>query len=232
MSKTALAAAVMAAVLATPVCADLFSSYAVKGRGSDGSTYEGKVEIKPEGQIYQLDFCCDKSTGFAVEHQDFLAAAYSFDNGNGDLNIWKRAGEVWVGVFSDYSDGSLGGEVMYNPNKDTTVALDANRGRSRKPIGKYRISGTNPNGSTYTGEVEIGAWADAFDVSRTIGDVRWSGTGVTFDGAIAINVTVGDDLPRQAVGVVGLFVPEGNGFVGVWAKKGSDRMGAERWVRK
>jgi hypothetical protein len=232
MSKTALAVAVMVALLATPVCADLFSNYAVKGRASDGSTYEGKVEIKPVGQIYQLDFCCDKSTGFAVEHQDFLAAAYSFDNGNGDLNIWKRDGDDWVGVFSDYSDGGLGGEVMYNKNKDTTVALDANRGRSRKPVGKYRISGTNPNGSTYTGEVEIGAWADAFDVSRTIGDVRWSGTGVTFDGAIAINVTVGDDLPRQAVGVVGLFVPEGNGFVGVWAKKGSDRMGAERWVRK
>jgi hypothetical protein len=230
MSKAALAAAVMVAVLATPVCADLFSSYAVKGRGSDGSSYDGTVNVKPIGQIYQLDFCCDKFTGFAVEYQDFLAAAYFGADGSGDLNIWKRAGDAWVGVFSDYSDGSLGAEVM--SNDDVSVVLDANRGRSRKPIGKYRISGTNPNGSTYTGEVEIKAWADAFDVFRTVGDLQMTGTGVVFDDAIAFNVSATDNEPRQVIGVVGLFVPEGNGFIGVWAKKGSDRMGAERWVRK
>jgi hypothetical protein len=230
MSKAALAVAVLVAVLATPVCADLFSSYAVKGRGNDGSSYDGTVKITPVGQTYRLDFCCDKATGLAVENQDFLAAAYSFDNGNGDLNIWRRAGDAWVGVFSDYSDGSLGAEVM--SDNDVSVQLDASRGRSRKPVGAYRMSGTNPDGSTYTGEVEITAWGDAFDVTRKTGDVQWSGTAVTFDGAIAINVTQGDDTPRAAVGVVGLFVPEGNGFLGLWAKKGSDRMGAERWVRK
>jgi hypothetical protein len=225
MSKTTLAAAVMVAILATPVCADLFSSYAVKGRGTDGSTYGGKVNIKPTGQIYQLNFCCDKQTGLAVEYQDFLAAAYLTT-----LNIWKRDGDAWIGVFSDYNEGGLGAEVM--STHDVSVVLDANRGRSRKPIGTYRISGTNPNGSTYTGEVEIKAWADAFDVSRTIGDKQTTGTGVTFDGAIAINVTTGDDTPRATTGVVGLFVPEGNGFVGVWGRRGSDRLGAERWVRK
>jgi hypothetical protein len=151
-------------------------------------------------------------------------------DGSGDLNIWKRAGDAWIGVFSDYSDAGLGAEVMYNNNAPDLP--DTSRGKSRKPVGKYRISGTNPNGSTYTGEVEIKAWADAFDVLRTIGDEFTSGTAVGFDGAIVMNVTKGDDPPRQKIGVVGLFVPEGNGFVGVWARAGSQQMGAERWVRE
>jgi hypothetical protein len=30
----------------------------------------------------------------------------------------------------------------------------------------------------------------------------------------------------------GLFVPDGNGYLGIWAKAGSQRVGAERWARK
>ena len=91
-------------------------------------------------------------------------------------------------------------------------------------------AGTNPNGSTYTGEVEIKSWSDAFDVARKIGSDETSCTAVGFDGALVINV--GKDNSRVPIGVLGLFVPEGDGFVGVWVRAGTQRMGAERWARE
>jgi hypothetical protein len=228
MSKTALAAAVTLAVLAVPVSADLFSSYDVSGRGNDGSSYTGNVKITPAGQTYRLDFCCVQFNGLAVEYQDFLAIAYFSKDNGGDLNIYKRAADAWIGVFSDYGDGNLGAEVLYNG--EAPDLPDTRRGKSRKPIGKYRLSGTNPNGSTYDGEIEIQPWADSFDVFRTIGNEQTSGTAVTFDGAIVMNIGKSDT--RQAVGVLGLFIPDGNGFIGVWARAGGQQMGAERWVRE
>jgi hypothetical protein len=42
----------------------------------------------------------------------------------------------------------------------------------------------------------------------------------------------GANKSRAKIGIVGLFVPEGNGCIGIWTKAGSQRIGAERWVRK
>jgi len=227
--RYALAAAAVLPLLVTPVFADLFSSYAVNGRGNDGKSYDGTVNVAPAGQVYRLDYCCEKYSGLAVEYQDFLAIAYvTPDKGSGDLNIYRRAGDAWAGAFSDYTDSGLGNEVLYN-NKAPDLP-NLSRAKSRKPVGKYRISGTNPNGSTYSGEVEIKPWADAFDIARKIGNDETSGTAVTFDGALVINV--GKDDNRALIGVLGLFVPDGNGFVGVWARAGSQQLGAERWVRE
>jgi hypothetical protein len=75
-------------------------------------------------------------------------------------------------------------------------------------------------------------WGDAFDVDRTIGDEETTGTAVALGNAIAMNVTTGDDTPRAAFGVIGLFVKDGAGMLGVWVKSGNQKIGAERWVRK
>jgi hypothetical protein len=227
--KYALAAAAALVLLVTQAFANLFSSYAVNGRSGDGSSYDGTVNITPAGQIYRLEFCCEKYKGLAIEYNDFLAIAYVGDKGGGDLNIYKRAGDAWIGAFSDYTDSGLGTEVLYN-NKLLDLP-DPGRAKSRKPLGKYRISGTNPNRSTYDGEVEIKPWSDAFDVFRTVDNEQTNGTAITFDGAIVMNVGR-SDAPREAIGIVGLFVPEGNSFIGVWVRAGSQQMGAERWVRE
>jgi hypothetical protein len=229
--RYAVAAAAVLSLLVTPVFADLFSSYAVNGRGNDGKSYDGTVNVTPAEQVYRLEFCCDKFKGLGIEYQDFLAFAYVSDSNHdsGDLNIYRRAGNAWIGVFSDYTDNGLGAEVLSN-NGQTPALPNLSRAKSRKPVGKYRISGTNPNGSTYTGEVEIKSWSDAFEVARKIGSDETSGTAVGFDGALVINV--GKDNSRVPIGVLGLFVPEGDGFIGVWVRAGTQRMGAERWARE
>jgi hypothetical protein len=223
-------AATALVLLAEPGFGALNSSYDVSGRQNDGTAYTGTVKIAASGQVYRLDYCCERQFGVAIEYQDFLAVSYTNENdkNKGDLNLYRRTDNGWIGAYTDYTDGGLSVEVLSNKG-DTPDVPDLRRARSRKPIGKYRMSGTNPNGSTYTGEVEIGASADAFDVSRKIGRDEASGTAITFDGALAINVNGGD---QPSTAVVGLFVPEGNGFMGVWTKGGGQRLGAERWARE
>jgi hypothetical protein len=114
MRKYALCAAATLTMLVTPVFADLVSSYAVSGHNTDGSSYDGKITFTPAGQVYRLDYCCVQQSGFAIEYHDFLALAEIDSGGNGNLVIYKRAGDAWTGVFSQYTDSALGVEVLYN----------------------------------------------------------------------------------------------------------------------
>ena len=116
---------------------------------------------------------------------------------------------------------------MYNGSTPPEVPKPR---RAGKLSGKYQISGTNPDGSTYSGEADVSEAADKFDVARTIGNSDLHGTAVGLDGAFAINVNKNDY--RAPIGVLGLFVAEADGFVGVWVASRSQRLGAERWVRR
>ena len=230
MQKIAFGAAAALIVLAAPAFAGLVSSYAVTGRNSDGSTYTAAMKLAPADQIYRVDSDDDagtKMSGLVIEYKNFLALAEVNDN-DGYLAIYKRADDTWLGVFSDYADEhSLGTEVLYNGSTPPDVP---NPPRASRLSGKYQISGTNPDGSTYSGEAEVSEWADKFDVDRKIGNNDLSGTAVGLDGAFAMNVNKSDN--RVPIGVLGLFVPEANGFVGVWVASRSQRLGAERWVRR
>jgi hypothetical protein len=232
MRKIALLAAVLAA-LVTPGSADLVSRYSVKGRNIDGSSYTTAVTFKAVGQVYQLVAYGPplQMTGLAIEYRGFLANAQINSDGGGYLCLYRAAdNNSWAGVFSDYDGGRLGVEVLYDG--DTPDLPNANRSKSGNPAGQYRIAGTNPDGSTYTGEAEIKPWLTVFDVDRTIGNEETTGTAISFDGAFAMNVSAGDETSRATIGVIGLFVPEEKGFIGIWAEEGSQRIGAERWVRK
>src|ERR1700730_4360438 len=223
------AAALMLMALIMPVFADVASSYSVTGLNDDGSSYSGDISFTATGQIYRVSFTSDDDLkGIAIEYKDYLVIAERGGDGGGDLGIYKRSGDAWIGVFSEYDEGNLGAEVLHNgvgPELPKPEHV-----RFGDPTGEYIISGTNPDGSTYTGEVEVTRWGDAFDVDRTIGDEETTGTAVAFGNAFAMNVTEGDDTPRAAFGVVGIFLKDGNGLLGVWAKPGSQKIGAERWV--
>jgi len=230
MRKWIIGASTILALWITPTFADLSTRYTVRGKESKGTAYAGVMTFAPSGQIYRMNYCCDKFAGLAIEYQNFLAVAATGDTSGGILTLYKREGNGWTGVVSDYADGPLGSEILYN---DDVLALpNVNRAKAGKAAGKFRISGRNPNGSTYTGEVAITPRSTMFDVDRTVGDAEATGTAVIFDGAIAINVSFDSQAPREKIDVVGLFVPEGNGFLGVWVKAGNQQLGAERWVRE
>jgi Serpin (serine protease inhibitor) len=78
----------------------------------------------------------------------------------------------------------LGIEVLYDG--DAPNLPNAKRSKSNNAIVNYQIAGTNPDGSTYTGEAEIKPWDAAIDVHRTIGNDEATGTAISFDGAFAL----------------------------------------------
>jgi hypothetical protein len=219
-------------LLTTPVAADLASRYTVRGKSSDGTEYAGVMTFAPAGQIYRMNYCCDKFTGLAIEYQDFLAIVAMGAESGGVLDLYRRIDNGWAGVVSTYADEPLGAEIIYNG--DVSALPNVNPGKAGKLASKFRIAGTNPNGSTYSGAIELTARSKSstFDVDRTVGGSEATGTAVTLDGAIVINVSTDLDAAREKIDLVGLFVPEGNGFLGVWVKAGSQQLGAERWVHE
>jgi hypothetical protein len=228
MRKVVIAAAVILVMLATPGLADLASRYSISGHFGD-SDYYGAIDFKPSGQVYHSVNISgdDKTPGLAVEYENFLALAQIDSNGSGNLAIYHRQGDAWVGTYTDYDKG-LGFEVLFG--RDPPGLPDAGRAKLGKLAGKYRLSGRNPDGSIYAGEAEVTFYGATFDVDRAAGKEGMTGTAVAFDGAFVLNVSNSDG--RAPIGVLGLFIPDGNGFLGVWAKAGTDRLGAERWVRE
>ncbi len=231
MRKIGLAAFMLLAVLSAPVLADLSLRYTISGRNADGSTYTGVIRFAADGQVYRLEEASGDSkwTGLAIENRTFLALAYIDDDGSGALGLYKRSGDSWIGAYTGYGDDPLGLEVLYNGKAPDLP--NVNRANSGKIAGKYRIAGTNPDRSTYTGEVEVTSGKHFFDIDRTAGKESLSGTLFGFDDAFAFNIN-DDSKRREPIGVVALFVSDGNGFLGVWARRGSQKLGAERWVRK
>ena len=221
----------MFALLAVPSLADLAASYSVKGTNSDGSTYTGTAKITAAGQVYHLDFVAgdgSKLSGVVLQYQNFLALAEIDNNGDGDLALYQQAGDGWAGIFTGYGDNDLAAEVMYINN--AAGLPDPSQSKPDQIAGTYLLSGTNPDGSTYTGEVELTVDTGTLDVDRTIGSEELTGTAIAFGGAFAMNISTDDNA--ATIGVVGLFIPQNGGFLGVWAKAGSQKLGAERWVRK
>jgi hypothetical protein len=232
MRKIAIASAMLLGVLCAPVLADLSSRYTVSSRGPDRSAYTGAIRFTANGQVYRLEEASgeNKWTGLAIEFRDFLGMAEVSGDGGGFLALYKRAGDSWVGVWSGYdADEKLGAEVLYNGSAPDLP--DADRRRSGELVGKYQISGTNPDGKTYSGNVEVTPQKSFFDVDRTAGNEELSGTMLAFNSAFVINVNKDTDK-RAPIGVLGLFISEGNGFVGIWVQAGSQKLGAERWVRQ
>jgi hypothetical protein len=221
------------ALAALPARAELASQYSVAGRNTDGNDYTGSVAFKATGQIYRSDYTGgdgNETVGPAIEYENFLGVAVTTRDGSGGyLALYKRVDSGWAGIFTSYDDDDLAAEVLYNGR---APALLNPKAKVTGVEGTYEISGTNPDGSTYSGEIEITAGSGIFDVDRTTGKDETSGTAIVLNGAVIMNVTAGDDTPRAKIGVVGVFVPQGNGFLGVWNKPGEQRLGAERWVRK
>jgi hypothetical protein len=224
---------ILVGLAASPGFADLSSRYSIVGLNSDGQDYSGTAAFAASNQIYHADFIDSagiKTSGVAVEYENFLGIAAVARDGSGNLSLYRRADSGWAGIYTSYDDDdNLGSEVLYNGEKP---GLPSTNAKTAAVAGTYSIAGTNPDGSTYSGEVEITLNGHEFGVDRTIGKEETTGTAIVFNGALAMNVTVGDDTPPAKIGVVGVFIPQDRGFIGVWNKVGNDRLGAERWVRK
>lgn len=88
------------------------------------------------------------------------------------------------------------------------VAANAQLGRSL--VGNYTVAGRNPDGSAYSGTVQIAQTGNAVQITWNVGGQTYGGTG-TLDGRV-MTVDWGSDSP-----VVYVVMPNGE-LHGTWAK--------------
>ena len=202
---------------------DPVGGYAISGTNPDGTTYTGEVVVEPIGDKYQVSWTVAgrKSVGIGVRYLDFLAVSFRAEDdtrvallaqeGEGRLGVWARGGNQRMG-----SERWARGEAKTNPLP----------GPAANPEGGYAVSGANADGSTYTGDVVVTRVGDIFQVAKTIAGQKSTGAGIADGDFFAVSYRSGNGIQ------VALLTSRGSGEIGVWVDDGSNRLGAERWIRK
>ena len=181
-------AALLAPFTATKVIsqdsARLDGVYDVQGVNPNGTTYSGEVSIRQQGSTYHFRWRIGNGQGF---------------EGKGNLRgnrLTVNWGQQYPVIYAVGSDGVLRG--TWSNGRATEVLLPRT---TRAPSegssdldGVYDVKGTNPNGSTYSGEVSIQYQANTYQF-------RWRiANGQTFEGrgtlrGSALTVNWGQQYP-------------------------------------
>jgi hypothetical protein len=92
--------------------------------------------------------------------------------------------------------------------------------------GQYKVSGENPDGSTYRGSAAIEKTGDTYKVTRNIGGDRFIGTGIGSPEAIAVGYRSGSQTGIALIG------KEGDNYQVVWTYLNGRKLGAKKWTRE
>lgn len=92
------------------------------------------------------------------------------------------------------------------------------------PVGRYWVRGTNPNGSTYSGEVRVTRTGDTYRVVWDIGRQTYTGTGIGDDDFIAVSYRTGNQT-----GIALYGRKSGGRWEGVWTYAGGRDIGTDHW---
>ncbi len=149
----------------TPGERELSGVYSVSGAGTHGTNpYAGVLNITPSGDVYGLRWQTDRGTriGKAVQLGEAAAATYA---GTG---AGKGCG---VMLYRIASDGSLEGRsVMWDESKYGTEKGVRTEGRNFP--GTYDMTGTSPDGKTYSGQLTITKDGEGYLFEWKLGKTR------------------------------------------------------------
>ncbi|PYS87018.1 MAG: hypothetical protein DMF70_01370, partial [Acidobacteria bacterium] len=96
-----------------------------------------------------------------------------------------------IGCKSTSSSNSKSNETS-NTNKTTSSTTSVTKSAPPDIAGKYNVTGTNPNGSAYKGELEVIKHGDVYQF-RWSGGASYDGVGVQLGDVIAVAFTTGEN---------------------------------------
>jgi hypothetical protein len=101
------------------------------------------------------------------------------------------------------------------------VALPA-KADSLTLASRYEASGSNPDGSKYTGTATVTVISDTtYTIAWKIGDSTYEGFGMRLNDSLAATYTIDGDP-----GLI-IYKVDGDGLTGAWAIRGHDGVGTE-----
>jgi hypothetical protein len=92
--------------------------------------------------------------------------------------------------------------------------------------GQYKVSGQNPDGSTYKGAAKVEKTGDTYKVSWNVGGEVFIGTGIGSPEAIAVAYRSGSQTGIALIG------KEGENYGVVWTYLNGRQLGTEKWIRE
>jgi hypothetical protein len=104
--------------------------------------------------------------------------------------------------------------------------LLATSGAFAQMTGQYKVSGENPDGSTYRGAATVEKTGDTYKVTWTVGGDRFIGTGIGSPEAIAVGYRSGSNTGIALIG------KEGENYQVVWTYLNGRKLGTEKWTRE
>jgi len=176
-------------------------TYHAAGKTPDGKAYEGDVAIAPLGHVKAVLWRLDSGAaykGIGLETGTVFGVAYGNDKPFG-LVIYKVAGGRLDGRWSLAVENGkgVGREVLQGP-----AGLN----------GSYDITtGENPNGTAYTGRVEIRPKGDTYILQWFTPSASAVGIGVLVNGVLA--VAYGQE---PGFGIVA-YQQQGDHLQGLWS---------------
>jgi hypothetical protein len=186
--------------VSTTSAADFAGTYTVQGEG-----YTATLDISKTGKGYHLRWVMADGSihyGKGLVVNDVLGAFYSnLDGSAAGVVAYKESEEGITGLWVP----AAGEELFYEKTSGTATL----RASSRDLEGEYTITGTNPDLSSYEGQLSIlktgEAWAARW---MTGGEVY--GTGLTIDDVLILA------YGNEAGAGVAVYEIEGSRLDGIW----------------
>lgn len=163
--------------------------------------YAGDVCIRQRGGV--LDVVWSLTSGENYYGQgtvvgDQLVVGYNSEGQGYGFVAYERTGGNLSGPWSYAAADTLGSEVI--------------EGVPESLEGSYAVTGTNPNGTTYSGTVDIRRQGQTYFLAWQIGDTAYQGVGVYQDGVLAVGW--GDQ--ERGLGTISYKLGEPK-LLGTWA---------------
>jgi hypothetical protein len=225
-----LAAMVLACAALAQNRNDYSGSYAVSGKNPDGSTYSGSMLVSSYGDGYRVTASLGGETwrGIASDIGDYLAVAL-LAGANPLITVYKvTAANTLEGFWQSYAEAKEGAEIATLRERNFSFVPTAPAPTTRVDFaGGYNISGKNPDGSAYTGNMVLTAFGDGYRVAFVSGNESWIGVATDIGNFLVVAYKAGDTP------TVSIFERKADGSLsGYWQDYTDQKEGSETAVRR
>lgn len=163
---------------------DIEGTYGITGTNPSKQAYQGDLTIKKQDEVYQFSWSVGGSAydGVGVREDDLIAVGY----GAGDSG--KGCGSAIYKIGDKMLEGKMGGWGFNNTGKQTAILLKQN-----KEGELYTISGTDTDGSSYSGDLFVAtSKTDVYQFAfGNDGTPKYLGTGIRVDDYFGAGVGLG-----------------------------------------
>lgn len=178
-----------------------------------GGTYSGEVAIKQSGETYRVDWKQPGGAQFGVgiESGTALGVGYGEAEPFGVVMYVVNGGEL-NGAWATPGNPKLGSERLSGP-----AGLN----------GSYNIvHGSNPDGTEYSGTVQITPRGKLYDVAWTVPGNSYTGTGLSSGNTFAVGWGTGKNVG------VALYTDAAGKLSGQWGQPAGTELGLETLAKK